>query len=210
MLANIVAHYVIDIWIEETVRPLMGPVKHFRYADDLVICCRYERDAERIRKALGMRLAKYKLKLNEDKTKMVRFSKENSSKGIKQEAFDFLGFTFYLGKSRLGYIIPKLKTNGKRFRSKLKRVNEWAREIRNKAPLKEIWRTFCAKIRGHAQYYGVSYNGKMVGMFIKRAKRIMFKWLNRCSQRKSYDREKFELFIEKHPLPVAKVYHKLF
>jgi len=47
--------------------------------------------------------------LNEEKTKLVKFSKRKARKGIKQETFDFLGFTFYWGKSKKGYTIPKIK-----------------------------------------------------------------------------------------------------
>ena len=209
--SNIVAHHVIDEWIEDTVKPLMrGTVKAFRYADDLVICCRYEEDAVRIKKVLGKRLEKYKLKLNEEKTKMVHFSKSKARQGIKQEGFDFLGFTFYLGKSKRGTIIPKLKTCGKRYRSKLNKVKEWAQQIRNTRTLPEIWEKFCSKLRGHVQYYGVSFNSKAVGKFLRAAERIMFKWLNRRSQRKSFDWNKFRLFQKKHPLPKATVRHKLF
>ena len=129
---------------------------------------------------------------------------------MKQRAFDFLGFTFYLGKSRKGAVIPKVKTCGKRYRSKLNRVKDWIRQIRNKKPLNAIWKTFCAKLRGHIQYYGVSFNSKAVGGFIRRAEEIMFKWLNRRSQRKSFDWDKFELFKRKYPLPRNKVHHKLF
>ena len=211
VLANIVAHYVIDEWLEETVKPLMkGAVEAFRYADDLVICCRYEADAARIKKVLGQRLEKYKLKLNEDKTKIVQFSKRRERCGIKQDAFDFLGFTFYLGRSLKGRVIPKLKTCGKRYRSKLKRVKEWASKIRNRAALPLIWKTFTAKLRGHVQYYGVSFNVNAVKCFVGEATKILFKWLNRRSQRKSFDWSRFALFKKKNPLPQAKVHHKLF
>ena len=211
ILANVMAHYVIDEWLEETVKPrLKGPLEAFRYADDLVLCFRYKDDAQKVLEALGKRLAKYKLTLNEEKTKMVPFSKRKSSQGIKQGVFDFLGFTFYLGKSQRGYTIPKLKTNGKRFRSKLKKVNEWARVIRNKGKLRMIWRTFCAKLRGHIQYYGVSHNSKAVGKFVAEARRIIFKWLNRRSQRKSFTWDKFALFTQAYPLPEVKVVHRLF
>jgi len=210
-LSNVFAHYVIDEWLEETVKPLMaGTVRSFRYADDLVICCQYNRDAIKIKNVLGKRLAKYKLKLNDDKTKMVKFSKEKARQGIKQETFDFLGFTFYLGKSRHSFIIPMLKTSGKRYRAKLKRVNEWARQVRNKHSLREIWKTFCSKIRGHTQYYGVSFNYNKVEKFFYESKRIMFKWLNRRSQRKSFNWDKFTLFTNSFPLPAAKIHHKLF
>ena len=159
---------------------------------------------------LGKRLAKYQLVLNEEKTSMVNFSRSNHRRGIKQGSFEFLGFRFYLGKSLKGATIPKLKTSGKRFRSKLNNVKAWAKQIRNKIPLGEIWKIFCAKLRGHVQYYGVSFNFKMVAKFLDEAKKIIFKWLNRRSQRKSFDWNKFDLFIKKHPLPCAKIVHRLF
>jgi RNA-directed DNA polymerase len=211
VLSNIVAHYVIDTWLEETVKPLMkGMVKAFRYADDLVICCRYETDAKRIKSVLGKRLTKYKLELNEEKTSMVSFSKRKQRYGIKQGTFEFLGFRFYLGRSLKGLTIPKVKTSGKRFRSKLNNVKAWAKQIKDKKPLGEIWKTFCAKLRGHVQYYGVSFNIRMVMRFIHEAKKILFKWLNRRSQRKSFDWNKFSMFVRKHPLPRAKIVHRLF
>jgi RNA-directed DNA polymerase len=211
IFSNVVAHYVIDEWLEKTVKPLMkGSIQAFRYADDLVICCRYEEDAIRVKKALGKRLDKYKLKLNEEKTKMVKFSISKSRRGIKQDSFDFLGFTLYLGRTRKGVIIPKVKTCGKRYRSKLNKVKEWAQRIRNKEPLGVVWKTFCSKLRGHVQYYGVSFNSPVVGSFLNEAQKIMFKWLNRRSQRKSFDWDKFNLFKKKYPLPKVKVHHKLF
>jgi RNA-directed DNA polymerase len=211
ILANIYAHYVIDVWIEEMVKPnCKGTVELTRYADDAVICCQYEADAKRIRQALGKRLEKYKLQLNEEKTKLTAFDKRAAAKGVKQETFDFLGFTFYWGKARTGRIIPKLKTRAKTMNTKLKRVSEWAKQVRNQKPLKEIWKTFKAKLRGHVQYYGVSYNFAQVHIFLTLAVRIIFKWLNRRSQRKSFDWGQFQLFLAKNPLPRAKVVHRLF
>ena len=189
---------------------MKGMVKVFRYADDLVVCCRYEEDAKRIKSVLRKRLAKYKLELNEDKTKMVDFSKRKSRRGIKQGTFEFLGFRIYLGKSLKGATLPKLKTSGKRFRSKLSRVNDWSKKVRSTAPLGQIWKSFCAKLRGHVQYYGVSFNGRKVAKFLDKATQIIFKWLNRRSQRKSFDWNKFSRFITKHQLPKAQITHRLF
>ena len=126
ILSNIFAHYAIDTWIEEMVKPsCKGTVGLFRYADDQVICCQYVEDAQRIRQTLGKRLEKFKLQLNEEKTKLVSFDKKEAALGVKQETFDFLGFTFYLGKAQSGRIIPKLKTRAKTMRAKLKRINEF-------------------------------------------------------------------------------------
>ncbi|MBT4504247.1 MAG: group II intron reverse transcriptase/maturase [Gemmatimonadetes bacterium] len=210
ILANIFAHEVIDTWIEEMVKPhCAGRVALFRYADDLVICCQYNRDAQRIRRALPKRLAKYKLRLNEEKTQMIFFSKRAYWQH-RSASFDFLGFTFYLSPSHRGDIIPKLKSQGKRFRAKLKRVNEWARQVRCQEKLPVIWRRFCTKLRGHIRYYGVSFNSDWVEKFIQIATRILFKWLNRRSQRKSFTWEQFNRFIRANPLPRTKVYHPLF
>ncbi len=171
-----------------------------------MICCRYEEDARRIKIALTKRLEKYKLKLNEEKTKMVRFSKRSLSQNVKQETFNFLGFTFYLAKSRKGNIVPKVKSCGKRISTKLKKVNDWCRDMKDKHKLPIIWKSFCSKLRGHIQYYGVTYNFKAVSLFIYQAVKILFKWLNRRSQRKSFGWDKFQLFIICNPLPKVKIY----
>ena len=162
-------------------------------------------DAEKIRQALSKRLEKFKLQLNEEKTKLVSFDKRKASQGIRQETFDFLGFTFYWGKSQKGHTVPKLKTKAKAMKTKLNRVTEWIKKVRNQKPLKEIWKTFQAKIRGHIEYYNVSHNNREVVNFVHNATRIMYKWLNRRSQRKSFEWEKFNLFIRKNPLPKVKI-----
>lgn len=211
VLANVVAHYVVDTWITETVKPLCkGSVALFRYADDMVICCQYQHDAERIKKALVMRLNKFKLQLNEEKTVLVSFDRKLADQGITQGTFDFLGFTFYLGKSRKGRVIPKLKTRAKTMRAKLNRVTEWAKQVRNKRPLKEIWGSFCSKLRGHIQYYGVSFNCEGVKRFLFKATKILFKWLNRRSQRKSFTWDEFNMFMLVKPLPQVRIVHRLF
>lgn len=211
VFANIFAHKVIDQWVEEMVKPnCKGNVELFRYADDGVICCQHKEDAKRIYEALGRRLAKFKLRMNEEKTKLVSFSKAEARRGMPQGAFDFLGFTFYLGRSGKGYLIPKVKTSGKKFRAKLKNVTSWCKTVKNRIKLGEIWRTFKAKIRGHIQYYGVSHNTDKVNEFIAQATKILFKWLNRRSQKRSFDWDKFNKFMDKCPLPKARVVHSLF
>lgn len=207
ILANLFAHFVIDEWFEKVVKPrCMGEVRLFRYCDDAVICCQLDSDAQRVKEALGKRLAKYKLALNEEKTKQVDFRR----KAGKSAAFDFLGFTHYLGRSRKGFIIPKLKTVGKRVKTKLNRVKEWAKTVKDKMKLDDIWERFCSKLRGHINYYGVSHNARRVKAFVHRATRILFKWLNRRSQRKSFTWERFKLYLKAHPLPEIKIYHVLF
>jgi RNA-directed DNA polymerase len=211
ILSNIFAHHALDLWIQDEIQPsCKGKVRIFRYADDAVICCQYEEDALKVRVALPEHLAKFKLQLNEEKTKLVNFDKIKASKGIEQGTFDFLGFTFYFGKSRAGRIIPKLKTRAKSINAKLNKVTAWFKEIKNKTRMKVIWKTFCSKLRGHVQYYGVSHNTESVQKFLYEATKIAFKWLNRRSQRTSFTWEKFNLFEKQNPLPRAKIVHRLF
>jgi RNA-directed DNA polymerase len=210
-IANIFAHYVLDMWVAEVVKAhCKGRVDLWRYADDAVICCQYNEDAVRVRSALSKRLAKYKLKLNEDKTASVSFSRSAYKQGKAQGVFNFLGFTFYWGRSRKGRPIPKVKTCGRTMRAKLKNVGEWGRKVRNKFRLIQIWKAFCTKLAGHIRYFGVSFNSKAVETFVFQAVKILFKWLNRRSQRKSFNWEQFRLFREKYPLPTTKIYHSLF
>lgn len=211
ILSNIFAHYVLDIWIQNDIKSkCKGQVKLFRYADDAVMCCEYEEDAIKLKGMLAKRLGLAKLELNEEKTKLVSFDKIKAKQGIPQGTFDFLGFTFYFGKSQKGQTIPKLKTKAKAMKTKLNAVKTWFKENRNKITLKEIWKTFCSKLRGHVQYYGVSHNVRCVEKFLAKATRIAFKWINRRSQRKSFNWEQFGKFMELNPLPEAKIVHRLF
>ena len=211
ILSNVYGHYVIDQWFDEVVKThCRGRIELFRYCDDMVICCQFRDDAERVRRALTKRLAKFSLKLNPEKTKLVSFSRPNLDQGKRQGTFDFLGFTFYLGKTRKGKITAKLKTSRKRLRSKLGKVKQWMMEVRHQAPMKLLWKTFIKKLAGHIQYYGVSFNIAGVREFIWRATAVFFKWINRRSQKRSLTWEKFDLFRKQNPLPHARVIVSLF
>jgi len=211
ILANVYAHYTIDSWFQDVVKKhVRGAVELYRYCDDMVICCQYRSDAEKIKRALIKRLERFALSLNEEKTKIIPFSKGKYRSGHKQGTFDFLGFTFYLGQSRRGYGIVKVKTSGKRCRSKLKKLKKWIKHNRDQARLKDLWIQYGVKVRGHVRYYGVSFNTQYVAFFRRRAAEIFFKWINRRSQRKSITLDQFWEFFRKYPLPKATVYHPLF
>jgi group II intron reverse transcriptase/maturase len=211
ILANIFGHYAFDIWFEdEVIRRCKGKVKLVRYCDDMVILCEKEIAAEAILKALKGRARRFGLNLNAEKTKVVSFSRQDASRGIKQGAFDFLGFTFYMGKSRKGQWIPKLKTCGKSFRSKLHNVDTWCRKHRDIGSIRTLWEKFCIKLQGHINYYGVSHNQPKIVDFVHKARRSFFKWINRRSQRRSMSWEKFLLFEKQFPPPKTLIRHSLF
>ena len=209
VLSNIYLHHALDEWFEKMVKKhCRGRAWLFRYADDAIACFEYDWDAQRYAKALPKRMGKFGLEVQADKSSMVSFTRKKPPK--QNGSFEFLGFTWYMKRSRKGNTTPALKTSRKKFCAKLKRVKEWIRKEKDRQRLGPIWATFCAKLRGHINYYGVSHNSREVSNFLYRARRIVFKWLNRRSQRKSFTWEQFGQFEKQFPLPRVRIVHPLF
>jgi len=215
ILANVYLHYALDLWIEKVVKEqCTGVVEMVRYADDFVICIQYKEDAIKILNALKERLNKFKLELAEDKTRLIefgRFAKQHAkAKDSKPATFNFLGFTHFIDRTRKGGFKLGRKTDGKKLRLKLKEMNRWLKASRNLYPLKEIWKTLRSKLRGHFQYYGVSGNFRSIGSFEYLTKKLTYKWLNRRSQKKSFNLESFSAYLMRHPLPTPAIHHDFY
>lgn len=69
-------------------------------------------------------------------------------------------------------------------------MKEWIKAHRE-IPLERLFKAVNAKLRGHYQYYGVTDNTREVKNFLTRAEWLLYKWLNRRSQRRSYSKEAF-------------------
>ena len=210
ILANIYLHYVLDLWFEKGIKKhCRGEAYMIRYADDFICCFQNETEAKDFLEALKERLNKFNLELAEEKTRIIAFGRKafqtdrNDGTG-KPGTFDFLGFTHYNGTSRKGTYRMKRKTSQKRIQASLHRCKKWLRENRNKSA-QELMETMRRKIQGHYNYYGITDNSKMLGRFQYEVTRMLFKWLNRRSQRKSFGWDKFELFINKYPFPKPKI-----
>ena len=215
ILANIYLHYVLDLWVKIVVKPhCRGVVGIVRYADDFVICVQYQDDAVSLLDELRRRLEKFGLELSEDKTKIVgfgRFAVENARKRKQRTGtFNFLGFTHYCDKTRKGKFKVGRVTDRKRFRTKIKELKMWLKAVRNLVPVKEWWPTLCAKLRGHFLYYGVSGNFRGIKRFYYLVVRLALKWLNRRSQKKSFNWERYLKYLERYPLPRPRIYHNFY
>jgi len=215
MLANIFLHYVLDVWFEDEVKPQMRGECHLvRYADDFIVMVRYQDDAQKLMELLRGRFEQYGLQLHPDKTRVIsfgRFETENARKqNRKANTFDFLGLTHYCAKSRYGKYMLGHRTSVKRLRKKLKEINLWLKAQRNMLKLAEIWKMVTAKLRGHYQYYGISGNYRGIYRYSQRVIRMLFKWLNRRSQRKSFNWEQFAQYLKKYPLPKPRIMFRLY
>ena len=158
-----------------------------RGATRLIAAFRYQRDAERFYEALGKRLNKFGLEVSEDKTKIIRFTRHRKEEGA---FFEFLGFEFRWGVSRKGKDTIKRRTSRKRLRRSLENFTGWCRESRN-LRLKKLFSLLNAKLRGYYNHYGVIGNYGSLEEFYTQARRILYKWLNRRSQRRSFNYEGF-------------------
>ena len=210
ILANVYLHYVLDLWFEKVVRKQCeGQAYMVRYADDFVCCFQHKREAIQFYESLKLRLKKFNLEIAEDKTKVIPFGRfaENNAKRTgngKPATFDFLGFTHYCGKSKQGKFRVKRKSSRKKVQGKLKESKEWLKSNRNKN-IHLIMERFRRSLVGYYNYYCITDNSRTVNDFKEKIEILLFKWLNRRSQRKSFTWDKFRLFLQMFPLPKPRI-----
>ena len=215
ILSNIFLHYVLDLWFEKRIkRQARGACFLVRYADDFVCTIRYQDDARHIERALRERFTQFDLELHPEKTRVIsfgRYERENAQwQDRRAHTFDFLGFTHFCGRSRKGNFIVGHRTSRKKFRKKCKELNLWLKCTRNFRPVKEWWPILAAKLRGHYQYYGVSGNMPSLQRYYGLALRLVLKWLNRRSQRRSFNWAGFNEYLKHYPLPPPRIVHNLY
>ena len=204
MLANIYLHYALDVWFEEAVKAhCQGAAYLCRYADDFVCAFELEADAERFYSVLGNRLAKFGLEVAAEKTNLIRFSPVNWK---ASGAFEFLGFEFRWGLGRWRKPVIKRRTDRKKYRAALANLQEWCRK-NCRLPKQILFAKLNSKLRGYYNYYGIRGNYDSLNDFFHHAKRILFKVLNRRSQRRSYNWKGFADLITVFKLRKPRICH---
>jgi group II intron reverse transcriptase/maturase len=191
LLSNIYLHYVLDLWFSKRVsRQSRGESYYYRFADDFLACFQYKADAESFQWRLEDRLEGFGLELAREKTRCIefgRFAREDAYKrGEKPKEFTFLGFTHYCGKSKEGHFKVKRRTSRKKLGQSLRNFTDWANKARHVLKKGEMLRQARVRVNGHLNYYAITDNLERCSFFVYRATRILFKWLNRKSQRKAY------------------------
>lgn len=194
ILSNIFLNYALDQWFIENHASENAVI--VRYADDAVFMFSKETQAKDFLVALRERLAEYKLSVNEDKTAIINFAKG------KENIFSFLGFTFFWNK-RKGWnkINLVIKTQKDKLAKKIQEYTEWIKLNRSRLKRKEIWSITASKLRGHYNYYGYFCNRGKLTLFYKSVIGDLFKWLNRRSQKKSYNWGQFMQLLKSDSLP---------
>jgi len=90
LLANLFLHYAFDEWMRRN----YPRIPFERYADDIIVHCKSERQAKWIKAIIEKRLLECKLELHPEKTKIVYCKDDDRRGNYVNEKFDFLGYTF--------------------------------------------------------------------------------------------------------------------
>lgn len=202
VLANIYLHFALNLWFEKIVKKhCEGNAELWLYADDFVTAFERKEDAEKFFKVLGKRLGKFHLELSPEKTKLIHFSRYEKE---RNGTFEFLGFLFRWVVSKKGKDWLKLATSKKKFRNSLNNLKEWCKHNRN-LPIRKLMDIFGAKLRGYNGYYGIIGNLDGIVKFTYLAHAILYKWLNRRSERRSYTWTGFHEMLRHFKIPKPKI-----
>jgi group II intron reverse transcriptase/maturase len=209
ILANVYLHYVLDLWFEKIVKKnCTGKAYIVRYADDFACCFQYRDDAEKFYAELIERLSKFGLEVAGEKSKILEFGRFAESNMLKRNqkpsTFDFLGFTHYCGKSKMGKFRVKRITSKKKMKSKAKNVKMWL-ETNITKPVIQLIKELNVKLLGHYNYYGITDNMRGIRKFEQIVRRALYKHLNRRRQRKVCNFLIFDKLLKKYPLTPARI-----
>jgi len=170
LLANVYLHYAFDLWVHQwRQRHAQGDVVVVRYADDFVVGFQHKSEAERFLLELRERLAKFKLELHPEKTRLMEFgrfaSEDRRRRGEgKPETFHFLGFTHACSQTRKGaYTVLRFPMAG-RVRRTLRAIQESLKRRRHR-PVVETGAWLAQVLRGWYRYYAVPRTSRWLSSF---------------------------------------------
>jgi RNA-directed DNA polymerase len=178
LLANLFLHYAFDRWMQKTYPHLLFE----RYADDAIVHCRTEAEAQEVRRAIAVRMQECRLELHPDKTKIV-YCKDDDRRGTyPNEQFDFLGYTFrprrsknWKGKFFINFSPAVADKAGKAMRAE---IRSWRLHLRSDKSIEDLSRMFNPKVRGWLQYYGRYYRSALYPI-MRQLDRSLARWAYR-------------------------------
>jgi group II intron reverse transcriptase/maturase len=164
ILMNLFMHYTFDSWMRRT-----NPNCPFaRYADDAVVHCRSQKQAEELMRLIASRLEECGLTMHPEKSKIVYCKDSKRIKAYAQVQFTFLGFTFRPRKSISKHgiftgFLPAVSDDAlKRMR---RTVFGWKLHRQTSVKLADLARQYNSTVRGWWQYYRSFYQTAMHRLF---------------------------------------------
>ena len=182
LLANIFLHYGFDAWMARKFRG--APFE--RYADDAVVHCISESQAQNVLDAITKRMESLGLALNQGKTRIVYCKGSRRNGSHEHERFDFLGFTFRPRSARrkngemfVGFLPAISDDAAKKIRRTIKR---WRIHLWSGTHLTEIAREINKTVQGWVNYYGKFYPS-MLAKSLRRIDEYLVRWAMRKYKR---------------------------
>ena len=182
LLANLFLHYALDEWMKRK----YPEISFERYADDAVFHCVSERKAKALMVAIGERLAKCRLELHPEKTKIVYCKDDRRRGSYPNEKFDFLGYTFRprgaVNRSGELFVGFNPAVSNDAVKSMRQTMRTWKLHRRADKELQELSRMFNPMLRGWVNYYG-KYNKIALYPTFHHLNRTMMRWAMRKYKR---------------------------
>jgi len=154
LLANLFMHYAFDEWLR-----VNHPFIPFeRFADDAVLHCKSEKQADFIRDKVEQRMKQCGLELHPDKTRIVYCQDDERQLDYNVTKFTFLGYTFQkrLSRTRWGKLFvsfsPAISNEAKK--SIRQTIRKWRIHLWSGATLNSIAQEINPVVRGWINYYG--------------------------------------------------------
>jgi RNA-directed DNA polymerase len=207
ILANIFLHEVIDDWFEKIKKThFVGRAEEVRYADDMVFVFERYSEAKRFFEVLPKRLAKYGLKVQQKKSRLLRSGQNAAERARRQgkrlPTYKFLGFTVYWGKARNGkWWRMKYRSHPDRFRAKLKGLKRFLRKELTTADTTKTLETVVRGVVGWINYHAISDNEVRVRQFLRASRWITWRWINRRGRRRPMNWTNFMNVLERLNFP---------
>ena len=178
LLMNLFMHYAFDTWMYRT-----SPNCPFaRYADDAVVHCRSERQAQYVMQSIADRLASCGLLMHPEKSRVVYCKDSNRVEPHPHVSFTFLGFTFRPRKAQgvQGRIFTSFLPAASEDASKRMRqaVRRWCLNQQTHVALPDLARLYNPVIQGWWNYYGAFYKTAMHRIF-QHIDRTLERWARR-------------------------------
>ncbi len=185
LLANLFLHYAFDVWLTE----LSNTVRFVRYADDAIVHCKSQRQAQWILARIKERMQSCGLELHPEKTKIIYCKDHRRKESYPIVKFDFLGYSFQPrtckskrdGKLFLGYDCAISTSSKKRIADKMEELNIVGLTHKSIVGVAQFLNPF---IRGWVNYYGKFRKSAMNPIFHLLSRRLV-RWA-----RKRYKRYK--------------------
>jgi len=153
-----------------------------RYADDTVVHCCSEEEAQSLKLAIADRMEQCGLELHPEKTKIVYCRDDNRTGQYPVVSFDFLGYCFRsrLSRNRQGkYFVnfsPAIAPKARK--SIYAKIKDWQLSRGTEHSIRELAQRINPAVRGWVQYYGVFYKSSLL-FLVHHLERLILKWVKR-------------------------------